>query len=53
MTETLGKTTEELAMELAELKIKEQEPYLSEERKEQIRKKIGHISFELQERAKQ
>ena len=53
MTETLRKTTEELAIELAELKIKEAEPYLTEERKAEIRKKIGHISFELQERAKQ
>jgi S-adenosylmethionine synthetase len=44
--------TEQLAIELAELKLKEQEPYLSEERKVEIRHKIGHYSFELQERVK-
>lgn len=48
----LQTTTEDLAIELAELKMKEQEPYLTEERKTQIRKKIAHVSFELQERAK-
>ena len=53
MTEAITRTTEELAIELAELKSKEQATYLTEERKNEIRKRIGHISFELRERAKE
>lgn len=52
MTEVLKQTTDQLAIELAELKLREAEGYLSEERKTEIRRKIGYISFELQERAK-
>lgn len=50
--ELIQKSSDELAVELFELKEQEQQPYLSEERKEQIRKKIAYISFELGERQK-
>lgn len=52
MGELLGQTTDDLAIELADLKLREAEPYLSEARKEEIRKQIAYISFELTERAK-
>lgn len=45
--------TDDLAVRLFELKDHVEQPYLTEERKEQIRKEIGRISFELQERSKE
>lgn len=53
MTNIEQLSTDELAIHLAELKMHEQEPYLTEERKEQIRREIGYASFELQERNKE
>lgn len=52
MSEVLSQSTEDLAIKLADLKIQETEPYLSEARKLQIRKEMAYLSFELEERAK-
>lgn len=45
--------TEVLAMELADLREQAVQPYLSEERKASINRRIAYLSFELAERAKE
>lgn len=45
--------TEDLIQELADLKLRESQPYLSEARKAPVRIRIGRIAFELIEREKE
>lgn len=49
----LATTTDELAIELAELKLHAAEGYITPERKAQIERRMAYISFELQERSKE
>lgn len=53
MTEMLGKSTEDLAIRLHEIQEHSDQPYLTEDRKKQLRLEMGRISFELNERAKE
>lgn len=47
------RSTENLAEELFDLKEHETQPYLTEERKEQLRRRMAVISFELKCRAEE
>ena len=47
------RSTESLADEMLGLKLHEAEDYLSEDRKEQLRRRMAVISFELQCRAEE
>lgn len=46
----VDKTVDELTADLFELHEQVEQPYLTEARKDQIRKKIGRTSWELQQR---
>ena len=46
----IEKSTQQLAIELEALRMKSFEGYLTEERREQIRKRIGAVGFELSQR---
>jgi hypothetical protein len=45
--------TEDLVIELSELRLHVTEPYLTEKRKADIQRRIAYLSFELSERAKE
>lgn len=47
------RSTESLADEMLGLRLHETEPYLTEERKQQLRRRMAVISFELQCRAEE
>lgn len=47
------RNTESLADEMLSLRLHETEPYLTEERKEQLRRRMAVISFELRCRAEE